>query len=143
MNWILLVMAAIGSVILAMIAGGLLTPRTRVTTRTLVTAHGAAELFALLRAADGPPRWCADLPTLRLEHEAPPHRVHFTIVSDDGVDIGDWQITVETGNAHTTASITETVSTVNPLLRFISTLGGSAGRTQHFLDAVAQQLAAR
>lgn len=142
MNWILLVMAAIAAVIVAMLLGGAMAPRTRVASRTLLVPRSVLEVYAQLREVDGPPRWCADLPTMRVTSEAAPHTLVLTLLDDDGHDMGTWQVTVEDRSPATGSSttITETVTVNNLIVRFLRSLGGNGARPQRFLEAVAAQL---
>ena len=140
MNWILLVMAAIVAVVLAMLVGGAMSPRERVATRALSTPCPAADLFALVRAADGPPRWCADLPGMRVVHESPPTSVHFALITDDGAPMGTWTVHVTETTRGSTATIVETVAVPNLLVRFLRSIGGNGARPERFLWAVAREL---
>ncbi|WP_396224051.1 hypothetical protein [Gemmatimonas sp.] len=140
MNWILLVMAAIVAVGLAMLAGGAMAPRERVAARALTTPCPAADLFALLRAADGPPRWCANLPAMRVVHESPPATVHFELVTDDGAPMGTWTVHVTEMAQGSKATIVEAVAVPNLLLRFVRSIGGNGARPERFLVAVAREL---
>lgn len=140
MNWILLVMGGIVAVVLAMLLGGAMAPRTRTATRTLRTSRRADEVFAYLRQADGPPRWCADLPAMRVREAEPPHRLDLTLLDDDGQPIGEWQVSVREEEGGTVATIAETVRVDNLLLRFLASLGSDGARPQRFLDAAAAQL---
>ncbi|GAB1343700.1 hypothetical protein [Gemmatimonas sp.] len=140
MNWILLVMATVAAVVLAMLIGGLLSPRVRVASKSLVCDVEPERLFQLLRAADGPPRWCASLPTMRVQEEAPPHGVTFMLFDDDGGARGMWRITVQRDEERTVATISEQVTVPNPILRFVRSFGGNGARLQTFLEAVAGEL---
>jgi hypothetical protein len=144
MNWILLVMATVAAVVVAMLLGGAMAPRTRVSVRSLRAARPATEVYARLREADGPPRWCAELPTMRVLEEQAPHRLTFTLLDDDGAEIGRWHITVAADGDDATGpsqvTITESVTVNNLILRFLRSLGGNGARPQRFLEAVAHQL---
>jgi hypothetical protein len=140
MNWILLVMATVAAIVLSMIIGGLLAPRERVATKSLVCEALPERVYALLREADGPPRWCASLPTMRLQNEAPPDRATFALFDDDGRDLGTWHITVRRDGDHTVATIREQVAVPNPILRFLRSFGGNGARAQAFLESVAGEL---
>ena len=147
MNWILLVMATIASVMVAMLIGGAMAPRTRTSVRTLLAARPVSDVYARVREADGPPRWCAELPTMRVSAEQAPHELTFTLLNDDGAEMGRWQITVgahnDTSNGtpeQTRVTIIESVTVNNLVLRFLRSLGGNGARPQRFLEAVAHQL---
>jgi hypothetical protein len=101
------------------------------------------DVYARVREADGPPRWCADLPTMQVAAEAVPHDVTFTLLDDEGAEMGRWHVTVgvhDGGNGQTIVTITESVTVHNLLLRFLRSFGGNGARPQRFLEAVAQQL---
>lgn len=144
MNWILLVMGGIAAIVIAMLLGGAMAPRTRISSRSLKTDRRADAVFALLRQADGPPRWCADLPNMRCTNEQPPREATFVLLDDDGQDIGRWHVSVETltnaARSYTQATITESITVNNLLLRFLRSLGGNGARPQRYLEAVAAQL---
>lgn len=140
MHWILLLMATVAFVVVAMVVGGLLSPRIRVATRVLTCDRARAEVYRLLRQADGPPPWCPSLPTMRAEDEIEDERVRFALEDDDGTPIGSWVVTVSEGGGRTVATITESVSVSNPVLRFLRSFGGNGARPQAFLQAVAGEL---
>ena len=147
MNWILLVMATIAAVMVAMLVGGAMAPRTRFSVRSLIVPHPVPVVYARVREADGPPRWCAELPTMQVAAERAPHDVTFTLLDDDGTEMGRWHVTVVVqegahvgATGHTIVTITESVTVHNLLLRFLRSLGGNGARPQRFLEAVAQQL---
>jgi uncharacterized protein YndB with AHSA1/START domain len=140
MNWILLVMAAVAAIVVAMIVGGLMAPRTRVATRTLDCDASASDVYRLLREADGPPRWFAALPTMHVQDESAPDRVHFALLNDDGTPMGTWIVTVHSEQERVVATITEQVDVDNVLLRFLRSFGGDGARPRAFLEAVAGQL---
>lgn len=143
MNWILLVMATIAAVMVAMLLGGAMAPRTRRSVRSLNAARHVHDVYACVREADGPPRWCADLPTMHVADMQAPDSLTFTLIDDDGADMGQWDVTVAAvrgGDERTCVTITETVTVHNLLLRFLRSLGGNGARPQRFLEAVARQL---
>lgn len=140
MNWILLVMATVAAVVLSMLIGGLLAPRVRVATKSLACDVEPERLYRLLREADGPPRWCASLPAMRVQEEAAPHGVTFMLFDDDGGALGTWHITVRQDHELTVATISEQVAVPNPILRFLRSFGGNGARVQAFLAAVAGEL---
>ncbi len=143
MNWILLVMATIAAVMVAMLLGGAIAPRTRRAGRSLIAARSVADVYARVREADGPPRWCAELPTMRVSDEQAPRSLTFTLLDDDGAEMGRWDVTVSAldgPDAWTRISISETVTVNNLLMRFLRSLGGNGARPQRFLEAMAHQL---
>lgn len=143
MNWILLVMATIAAVVVAMLLGGAMAPRTRRSVRSLYAARRVNDVYACVREADGPPRWCANLPTMRVADAQAPDRITFTLIDDDGAEMGQWDVTIAVvsgEDVRTCVTITETVTVQNLLLRFLRSLGGNGARPQRFLEAVARQL---
>ena len=94
MNWILLVMATIAAVMVAMLLGGAMAPRTRRSVRSLHAARHVHDGYACVREADGPPRWCADLPTMHVADVQAPDRITVTLIDDDGAAMGQWDVTV-------------------------------------------------
>ena len=140
MNWILLVMATIAAIVVAMIVGGLLAPRGRLATRTLTVDAAPEAVYRLLREADGPPRWCPALPTMRVDEEHQPSALRFTLLDDEGTRLGTWDVTVRAERGRTVATIAEQVSVSNPVVRFLRSFGGNGTRPQRFLEAVAREL---
>lgn len=140
MNWILLVMGAVAAVVVAMIVGGLLSPRIRTATRTLTCEATPDAVYHLLREADGPPRWCPALPTMDVQVADAPRHLRLALRDDDGAPLGTWDITVHGHEAHTVVTLTETVAVNNPVLRFLRSFGGTGERPQRFLEAVAREL---
>jgi hypothetical protein len=152
MNWILLVMAGIAAAVVAMLLGGALAPRTQTATRTLVVTGSMDTVYGRVREVDGPPRWCADLPSMHVTAEAAPHRLDLTLTDDDGRPMGAWQITLHPrpAGAESTVDavqvqvqvqvrITETATVDNLVLRFVRSLGGNGARPHRFLAALAEQ----
>jgi hypothetical protein len=140
-------MATIAAVMVAMLVGGAMAPRTRFSVRSLVVPRPVPDVYARVREADGPPRWCADLPTMRVSGEQIPHDVTFTLLDDDGAEMGRWHVTVggldrapDGTSEQTVVTITESVTVHNLLVRFLRSFGGDGARPQRFLEAVAQQL---
>jgi hypothetical protein len=143
MNWILVIMGTIASVMVAMLLGGAMAPRTRTSVRALTTARDIEDVYARVREADGPPRWCAALPTMQVHEEQAPHAVTFLLLDDEGTEMGRWHITLGAPpgtTSHTRVTITESVTVNNVLLRFLRSIGGNGVRPQRFLEAVAHQL---
>jgi hypothetical protein len=140
MNWILLAMAAVAGVVLAIAMGGLLAPRVRVTTRMLTCDRSPEEVFRRVREADGPPRWHPSLPTMQVEEDAPPQRLRFVLLSDDGAPFGIWQVTVAAHDGQTITRLTETVNMANPIVRFLASVGGAEDRPRAFLESLAREL---
>ncbi len=143
MNWILLVMATIAAVMVAMLLGGAMAPRTRRSVRSLIAARPADDVYACVREADGPPRWCAELPTMRVTDDAAPGSLAFTLLDDDGAEMGHWHVTVtpvSDADDRSRVVIVESVTVNNLVLRFLRSLGGNGARPQRFLEAVARQL---
>lgn len=144
MNWILLVMAAVAAVVVAMIVGGLLSPRVRVAVASW-QCEGASsdDVFRLVREADGPPRWCPDLPTMVVEAEQPPEQLRLALRDDDGAPLGSWDVQVAAADGGAEVTITETVAVPNPIRRFLLAFGGHGERPRRFLAAAAAELRRR
>lgn len=66
MNWILLLMGLVVAVVVALMLGGLMAPKQRRVVRGIRLPIRPDEAWPVVRQVDGPPRWCASLPNMRV-----------------------------------------------------------------------------
>jgi uncharacterized membrane protein len=163
MYWILFVMAAIAAVVVAVIVGGLVTPRDHSVARAVVIPASAESVWATIRDfarydewrnelegaevvdTDQPqPRWretsTRGSVTFGVTHDEAPLRLVVRILDEDLPFTGEWTWELRTEGAGTRVTITERGSVPNPLFRFIA--AHFVGYTRS-LDAYLRALAAR
>lgn len=140
MNWILLVLAAIASLVMAMLVGGLLVPARVEISRSLDLATPPEDVWRLIHAVEQIPHWCPALPTLIVTDAAAPDRLALRLVGDSQEVVGDWKVLVEVHEGRTRLTVFESSVTSNPLLRFLRNFGGRTTRVDRLLRATATQL---
>lgn len=152
MNWILLVMGLVVAVVVALMLGGMMAPKQRRVVRGIRLPIAPDEAWPVVRQVEGPPRWCASLPNMRVVQEQEAVQLVLDVLDDDNVVIGQWQLAVlpldESGlipqGEHRAAVasllvLAEQTATGNPVLRMVRSVDRSAGRVDTFLEAVALQ----
>ena len=152
MNWILLVMGLVVAVVVALMLGGMMAPKQRRVVRGIRLPVTPDEAWPVVRLVDGPPRWCASLPNMRVVQEQDAVQLVLDVLDDDNVVTGQWQLAVlplaETGlipqgeEQAAVASLlvlAEQSSMGNPVMRMVRSVDRGAGRVDTFLEAVAQQ----
>jgi len=152
MNWILLVMGLVVAVVVALMFGGMMAPKQRRVVRGIRLPIAPDEAWPVVRQVDGPPRWCASLPNMRVVQEQDAVQLVLDVLDDDNLVTGQWQLAVlpldETGlipqgeEREAVASLlvlAEQTATGNPVMRMVRSVDRGAGRVDTFLEAVAQQ----
>ena len=135
MYWILFVMAAIAAVVIALVIGGLATPREHVVARTMVVPVTPDALWSAVR--DSVQRGSMSF-TVRTE-DAP--RLMVADRLDDNMQpAGTWTWSMEADGSTTRITITQRGSVENPISRFISTYAGHARPIDRYLRELAGQL---
>ncbi|AMW06056.1 hypothetical protein [Gemmatimonas phototrophica] len=140
MNWILLVMAAIASVVVALILGGLATARTHRATRDLYFRAPIDAVWTLVRTIDETPAWCASLPAMTVLQEHAPHALTTQLLDDTGTPMGTWTLTLLAQKGGTQLSAAEEVDVRNPIQRFLRSFGAHSQRLDGFVEALGRQL---
>jgi hypothetical protein len=140
MNWILLVMAAIASVVLALILGGLASTRTRSAAREVRLRAAITDVWALVRTINDTPAWCPDLPPMTVLEETRPRLLKTAVLDDTGAPVGTWLVAMSERDEGTQLSIAESVDVANPVQRFLRSFGNEAQRLDEFLRALGAQL---
>lgn len=142
MYWILFVMAAIAAVIVAVIVGGLVTPRDHAVARTVRVPAAPGDVWHTVRNVGAYSDWRheiehaevidADQPQVRwretstrgsvsfgVTREDAPHTMSARILDDDLPFTGEWTWHVAADGTGTRVAITERGSVSNPVFRFI------------------------
>ena len=116
MYWILFVMAAIAAVVIALVVGGLATPREHAVARTTVVPAAPDAVWSTIRDASRHPELAFDV-----EDEDAPRRLVAALLSDDGPSADTWTWTLQPEGDGTRVIITQRRSIGNPVFRFIGT----------------------
>jgi hypothetical protein len=140
MNWILLVMAAIVSVVVALILGGLATSRTRSAAREVRLRAPLDNVWLLVRMVSETPAWCPDLPSMTVLEETRPRLLKTQLLDDTGTPVGHWLVAMSERDGGTQLTVAEMVDVPNPIVRFFRSFGDDARRVDGFLRALGQQL---
>jgi hypothetical protein len=163
MYWILFVMGAIAAVVVALIVGGLVTPRDHAVARAIVVPAAPATVWHTIRDigryaewrdeledaavvdTDQPqPRWretsTRGSVTFGVTQDDPPHRLVAQILDDDLPFTGAWTWEVTADGDGCRITITERGSVGNPVFRFVA--AHFLGHTRS-LDAYLRALARR
>lgn len=141
MYWILFVMATLVSVVIAMVVGGLATPRRHTASRTiLLPKTPAAKVWETVRNVSAYPDWRDDIQSIEFASDSselawteysrqgavsyratvdePPSRFTALITDDDLPYSGEWQYSLSSVGEGTRVVITEQGEVGNPIFRF-------------------------
>ncbi|MEI6739417.1 MAG: SRPBCC family protein [Gemmatimonadaceae bacterium] len=164
MYWILFVMGAIAALVIALLVGGLVTPRVHTLARTVVVPRAAAETWAVIREVGRYADWRHDLEfaevvdtdqpqprwretstrgsvTFGITRDVAPTTMVAVILDEDLPIEGEWTWTVTPEGDGTRVTITERGSIKNPIIRFIAAhLLGYHRSMDTYLRALAQHL---
>jgi uncharacterized membrane protein len=163
MYWILFVMSAIVAVVVALIVGGLATPRDHAVARAIALPVASETVWTTIRDLDRYDEWRHQLDSVQvvdtdqpqprwrettsrgsitfgITMDEPPHRMTARILDDDLPFTGEWNWSVEPTSDGTRVVITERGRVANPVFRFIS--AHFLGHTRS-IDRYLKELAAR
>ncbi len=145
MYWILVIMAAIAAAVIALVVGGMVSPREYRVARRLTVPVAPAVVRALLGDIDRYDEWVGAPLSLVREDGATPEQIAWQVVDDDtGVRRGwVWDVgvaTATTGDAATVIALHERGRIENPVVRFFAALLGHAGGTERTLQRLATHL---
>jgi len=164
MYWILFVMGAIVAVVLAVLVGGLVTPRTHVASRAITLRATPELVWSTVRDVARYGDWRNELedasvvdteqPQLRWREtstrgsvtfgvtvDEPPHRLAARILDDDLPYSGEWTWQVDAAGENTHVTITERGDVGNPIFRFIGAhLIGYTRSIDTYLKALAHHV---
>jgi len=144
MYWILFVMGAVAAVVIAVLVGGLVTPRQQIVSRTMRLDAPADTVWARVRAVEQYAEWRSELEDVDIEASSPGQvrwtersttgSAAFEMRSDDApyrfgirsreVDVAsssEWIWHVLGEGDHTRVTLTGRIDTPNPMARFVST----------------------
>lgn len=137
MYWILFVMGAAVSIVVAVIVGGLVTPKSHAVARTVTLRAAPATVWEIVRDVGSYATWRPDVESTRVEgaewqefstrrtlrfgvaDEQPPHRFVARILDDDLPFTGEWTWMLEPSGRGTRVTLTERGDVGNPLFRFV------------------------
>jgi uncharacterized protein YndB with AHSA1/START domain len=144
MYWILFVMALMASIVIAMIVGGLATPRAHTVSKSVVLAAPLNDVWLTIRTVSAYATWRSDLEDVELidtaqSHvrwremstrrsmalgivaEEAPHRLVVRILDEDLPFSGEWEWALRADGASTQVTVTERGEIGNPIFRLIGT----------------------
>jgi hypothetical protein len=145
MYWILVSKAAIAAAVVALVVGGMVSPREYRVGRRLTLPVAPTVVYALLDDIVRYDDWVGAPLSLVREDGAAPGQIALQVVDDDtGVQRGwVWDVV---GSAHETSppstliSLHERGRIENPVVRFFAALLGHAGGTERTLQRLATHL---
>jgi len=140
MNWILVVMGAIASIIVAMIVGGLMAPARLDIARTIRIAAPRDRVWQVVREVQHIPDWAPHLPTLEVLTETAPEALTVRLRNDSQEVVGEWRLQLVANEGRTELSVFESSVTTNPIARFLRGLRNRNARVDSFLSGVAARL---
>ena len=164
MYWILFVMGAMVAVVLALLVGGLVTPRKHVASRSILlrvapelvwsTVHDVARYAEWRHEIEDSSVVDAEQPQLRWREistrgsvtfgvivDQPPHRLAARILDDDLPYAGEWTWQVDVVADGTRVTITERGEIGNPIIRFFGAhLTGYTRSIDMYLNGLARHL---
>ncbi len=144
MYWILFVMGLIASIVIALIAGGLATPRAHTVSKSALLPASVDEVWHTIRTVSAYATWRSDLEDVELvdtEHaqvrwrelstrrsmllgivtDDAPRTLVVRILDDDLPFSGEWEWALREEGASTHVTITERGEIGNPIFRLIGT----------------------
>lgn len=164
MLWILFVMGTIVAILVAVIVGGLATPRDHVAGRSMVVPVALDRVWQIVRDIEHYADWRHELEdvavvtddptqvrwreistrgslTFGITTDEPPHRFVARILDEDLPFSGEWLWELVADGDHTRISITERGRINNPVFRFIRThISGHTRSIDSYLRALATHL---
>lgn len=167
MLWILFVMGMVAAVVIAIIVGGLATPRDHVVARTIALPASVDAVWATIRdfgrygdwrhelesaevidAEQSQPRWRENSTrgsvAFGVTIEEPPHRLAARILDEDLPFAGEWTWDVIEQDAGARITITERGSVGNPIFRFFGAhFIGHTRSIDAYLNALAEHYGTR
>ncbi|MEP6779018.1 MAG: SRPBCC family protein [Gemmatimonadaceae bacterium] len=141
MYWILLVMALVFSIVIAIVVGGLATPRKHTASRAIILRKSPPEkVWQLVRNVADYPDWRDDIQSVTVGEQngqttwteigrqgstsyiaalnEPPSKFTARITDEDLARIGEWQYSLFANDGGTRLVITEQGEVGNPVFRF-------------------------
>jgi uncharacterized protein YndB with AHSA1/START domain len=163
--WILLLMGLVVSLIVAMIVGGMVTPRKHVAGRVLQLQASPEKVWEKISNVAEYAEWRDDVMSVDARTDSngvltwteiggkslsyaavtnePPHRFTSRITDEDLGYSGEWQFVLTPSGSGTRLTITEHGEVPNPVMRFIGSLMGHAGSIERYMRHLALSLGER
>lgn len=140
MNWILLVMGAIVSVVAAVLVGGSMLPAAYEAKRVLRLTAGAADVQGSLRGVADWPVWMELTRTPQIERDEPSSIV-VGMTNDDQQRVGTLQFALASRDGGTVVTATDKGTVSNPVSRLLRHYAlGQHATVDAVLRALAEQL---
>lgn len=139
MFWILFVMGAMAAVVIALIVGGLTTPRAHLASRVVRLRAAPETVWGVVRDVASYAAWRPGVQSTQVEgteweeassrrsvrfgitHDEPPVRFSARILDDDLPYQGEWSWEIEADAGGSRVTLTERGEVGNPVFRFIGT----------------------
>lgn len=164
MYWILFVMGAIAAVTIALIAGGLASPKSHTVTVSKVVAAPIDVVWAIVRDVDAYPAWRPDVQFAKsstgesgaewmetsngravrfgITADDAPVRFAARVLDDDVPYTSAWEWRLEAQGTATLVTITERGDVSSPVKRFVGAqMSGYTRALETYLDALARHAA--
>jgi len=121
MYWILFVMGAMAAAVIALLVGGLATPRAYTVTRTAMLRATSEQIGRALRSiiVDNPQLELRDTEPEALSAGMMSARLTARLIADDQSDAGEWTWTLAPEGDATRVTLTERGDIANPIARFV------------------------
>ncbi len=145
MYWILAIMAAIAATIIALVVGGLVTPREYLAARQIRLSVPLEQMRALLLDLDGYDAWVGAPLSIASRTASGDADIALVVTDDDTGVRREWEWRVSEheggGNVRTTViTLRERGAIDNPIVRFFASFRGHAGAVERTLASLAQHL---
>ena len=135
MYWILFVMAAIAAVAIALVIGGLATPREHVVTRGMVLPDAPDVVFAAVHDSIQHGSM-----SFSVTEEHAPRRLVADRLDDNLQPDGTWTWSLEPEGAGTRITISQRASVGNPIVRFLGAFTGYKRHVDRYLRELAERV---
>ncbi len=138
MYWILFIMAAVAAIVIALVVGGLATPRSHVVARATIIPATPDAVWTSIRDLVQHGFLAFDVTA-----EDAPHRLVADTLDDNLQVSGNWTWTMQPEGDGTRVTITTRGSIENPVVRFVASLMGHGKVPDRFLHELAARHDAR
>ncbi|HEY0930877.1 MAG TPA: SRPBCC family protein [Gemmatimonas sp.] len=140
MNWILVVMGAIASIVVAMLVGGLMAPARIEIARTIRIAARREDVWRVVHDVQQIPDWSPRLPAFEVASETAPSALTLRLRNDSQEIVGEWHLRLDEVESHTNLSVSASSVTGNPIARFLRSFRNRNAQVDAFLGGAAEQL---
>lgn len=158
MYWILLVMGVLVAVVLAVLVGGLVTPRRHSVSRSIIVPTDIQDVWRTIRDVAQFPAWRDDMidaevltgygglawreissagtASYAVVEEDAPRRMTARTLDEDASFAGVWSWALERLETGTRVTLTQTGEVANPLVRFVRSVRGYHRDIEAYLQAL-------